>query len=122
MGTLRFTRQRNTSDKQDVAFTDTEGMYMIFPVKGGRYNGVNKKIRKHEEVPIASTEKVFIKPCRTADGKPTFTTTPKPPQLMYPARLKFINLGQNFNLPREGSEEFTDLQQKISRGLRNTKL
>ena len=41
---------------------------------------------------------------------------------MYPARLKFINLGQNFNLPREGSEEFTDLQQKISRGLRNTQL
>ena len=63
--TIRFTRQRDTGDSQDVAFTDTEGMYMIFPVKGGRYNGVNKKIRKHEEVPIASTEKVYIKSCRT---------------------------------------------------------
>ena len=47
---LKFTRSRNTEDSQDVAFTDTEGKYMIFPVKGGRYNGVNKKIRKHEEV------------------------------------------------------------------------
>ena len=42
---IRFTRDRNTKDKQDVAFTDTEAMYMIFPVKGGTYNGVNKKIR-----------------------------------------------------------------------------
>merc|ERR1712117_288939 len=119
--TIRFARQRDTGDSQDVAFTDTEGMYMIFPVKGGRYNGVNKKIRKHEEVPIASTEKVYIKSCRTADGKPTFTTTPKPPQLMYTAKLKFVNLG-NFKLPRDGTREFTELQAKISRSLRNTDL
>merc|ERR1712117_409131 len=119
--TIRFTRQRDTGDSQDVAFTDTEGMYMIFPVKGGRYNGVNKKIRKHEEVPIASTEKVYIKSCRGPDGTPTFTTTPKPPQLMYTAKLKFVNLG-NFKLPRDGTREFTELQAKISRSLRNTDL
>eukprot|EP00092_Neocalanus_flemingeri_P024776 GFUD01026865.1.p1 GENE.GFUD01026865.1~~GFUD01026865.1.p1 ORF type:complete len:678 (-),score=153.52 GFUD01026865.1:380-2230(-) len=120
--TIRFTRQRDTGDSQDVAFTDTEGMYMIFPVKGGRYNGVNKKIRKHEEVPIASTERVFIKSCRTADGKPTFTTTPKPPQLVYQAKLKFVGVGTNFKLPREGTKEFTDLQAKISKSLRKTEL
>jgi len=119
--TIRFARQRDTGDSQDVAFTDTEGMYMIFPVKGGRYNGVNKKIRKHEEVPIASTEKVYIKSCRGPDGTPTFTTTPKPPQLMYTAKLKFVNLG-NFKLPRDGTREFTELQAKISRSLRNTDL
>jgi hypothetical protein len=42
---------------------------MIFPVKGGRFNGVNKKIRKHEETPSVSSERIFIKSCRTADGK-----------------------------------------------------
>jgi hypothetical protein len=41
---------------------------MIFPVKGGRFNGVNKKIRKHEETPSVSSERIFIKSCRTADG------------------------------------------------------
>ena len=119
--TLRFTRARNTSDKQDVAFTDSEGMYMIFPVKGGRYNGVNKKIRKHEQVPIASSERIFIKSCRTADGRPTFTTTPKPPQLVYQAKMKFVELG-NFKLPRAGTREFTELQEKISRNLRATEI
>ena len=58
---------------QDVAFTDDKGLYMIFPVKGGRFNGVNKKIRKHEETPSVSSERIFIKSCRTADGK--FTET-----------------------------------------------
>jgi hypothetical protein len=62
---FRFTRDRNTKDKQDVAFTDTEPMYMIFPVKGGTYNGVNKKIRKHEVTPTASSERIFIRSCRT---------------------------------------------------------
>ncbi len=58
-------------------------MYMIFPVKGGRFNAVNKKLRKHEETPIPSSERIFIRPCRTADGKTTFTTTPKPAQITY---------------------------------------
>ena len=40
-------------------------MYMIFPVRGGRYNGVNKRIKKHEKTPISSTERIFIRSCRT---------------------------------------------------------
>ena len=56
---------------------------MIFPVKGGRFNAVNKKLRKHEETPTPSSERIFIRPCRTADGKSTFTTTPKPAQIVY---------------------------------------
>ena len=63
--TISFSRPRDTGDSQDVGFTDTEGRYMIFPVKGGWYNGVNKKIKKHDEVPIASSERIFIKSCRT---------------------------------------------------------
>ena len=63
--TISFSGPRDTQDSQDVAFTDTEARYMIFPVKGGKYNGVNKRIRKHEEVPIVSSERIFIKSCRT---------------------------------------------------------
>ena len=87
---LIFFRPRNTNDNQDMAFTDDKGLYMIFPVKGGGFNGVNKKLRKHEETPIPSSERIFIKSCRTADGKTTYTTTPKPAQLMYLASIKFI--------------------------------
>ena len=57
----------------------------------------------------------------SADGKPTFTTTPKPPQLMLTAKVKFVDLG-NFNLPVENTKEYTELQAKISRNLRNTDL
>lgn len=41
---------------------------------------------------------------------------------MYPATIKFINLGDHFHLPKEQTEGFTQLQEKISRGLRNTQL
>merc|ERR1719334_1425855 len=96
-------------------------MYIIFPVKGGRYNGVNKKIRKHEQTPIASSERIFIKNCRTPDGKPTFTTTPKPPQLVYQAKFKVVETG-NFRIPDPGTKDFTVLQERISRSLRSTDL
>lgn len=93
----RFSRKRDTGDsRQDVAFTDDKGMYMIFPVKGGDFNVVNKKMRKHAQTPVASSERIFIKPCRNADGSPTFTTTPKPAQLMYEATLKFVDLGERY--------------------------
>ena len=62
--TLKFSRARQTNDNQDVAFTDDKGMYMIFPVKGGSFNSVNKKLRKHEETPIPSAERILIKSCR----------------------------------------------------------
>merc|ERR1719481_980321 len=77
--TLKFSRKRKTGDKdRDVAFTDAEGLYFIFPVKGGTYTKEDKKIRKHQQTPMASSEKIFIKNCRTPDGKLTSTTTAKP--------------------------------------------
>jgi len=122
MTTLKFRRERNTGDKQDVAFTDNEGLYLIFPVKGGKYNGVNKRIRKHEKTPIPSTEKIFIRSCRTEDGKPTYTVTQKPPQIMYSAQVKFINAGEAFQLPIQGTEEYSILENRISRSLAQTNL
>ena len=58
----------------------------------------------------------------SADGKPTFTTTPKPPQLMLEATMKFVDVGKNWNLPAPNTEDYTKFQAKISRGLRNTDL
>ena len=116
--TLKFSRPRKTQDTSDRGFTDDKGMYLIFPVKGGKFNGVNKKLRKHEETPIPSSERIFIRPCRYADGSPTFTTTPKPAQLMYQASVKFVELGEAYVLPRRGTREYTELQVRISKSLK----
>lgn len=35
----------------------------MFPVLGGAFNAVNKKIRKHESVPVISSTRVCIKSC-----------------------------------------------------------
>ena len=63
--TLKFSRKRDTGDRRnDVAFTDDKGLFFIFPVKGGRYNAATGKIRKHEQTPTASSQRIFIKACR----------------------------------------------------------
>ena len=61
---LEFTRPRVTNDEnRDLFFTDDQCLYLMFPVKGGTFNPVNKKIRKHETVPIVSAQKICIKSC-----------------------------------------------------------
>ena len=56
-------------------------------------------------------------------GRPTFTTTPKPATLVYQATMKFIELGDRYQLPVRGTKEYTDLQVRISNSLREqTKL
>ena len=63
--TLKFSRKRDTGDRsRDVAFTDDESIYLMFPVQGGNFNAVTKKMKKHEQTPTVSAEKVFIKACR----------------------------------------------------------
>ena len=63
--TLRFSRKRITKDTKDLSFTDDHCLYMMFPVKGGDFNAVNKKIRKHEATPIVSSERICIQSCGT---------------------------------------------------------
>ena len=57
-----------------------------------------------------------------ADGSATFTTTPKPAQIMYGAKLKFVELGDNYILPTRGSREYNKLQERISKALETTEL
>lgn len=61
--TLFFSRKRNTHDPKDLAFTNDHCLYMMFPVRGGAFNSVNKKIRKHEVVPVVSTNRICIRSC-----------------------------------------------------------
>ena len=37
---------------------------MIFPVRGGDFNAANKKIKKHDQTPAVTSQKVHIRPCR----------------------------------------------------------
>lgn len=48
---------------QDLSFTDDHCLYLFFPVLGGAFNAVNKKIRKHEQVPAVTKTRVCIKSC-----------------------------------------------------------
>ena len=61
--TLKFSRKRITKDNRDLSFTDDHCLYMMYPVKGGIFNAVSKKIRKHDAVPIVSAERICIKSC-----------------------------------------------------------
>lgn len=35
----------------------------MFPVKGGMLHAINKKIWKHEQIPVISTERICIRSC-----------------------------------------------------------
>lgn len=69
---LRFTRKRKTGDKNDYQFSDTNCPYFLFPVNGGVFNAVNKRLRKHESVPLVSDGRICVKSCRP---KPPTTVT-----------------------------------------------
>jgi len=65
---LEFNRKRVSNDEQDLSFTDDHCLYLFFPVLGGAFNVVNKKIRKHEQVPPISSQRVCIKSCGKGKG------------------------------------------------------
>jgi hypothetical protein len=111
---LDFTRKRSTVDKQDLSFTDEHCLYMMFPVKGGAFNAVNKKTRKHEGIPIVTDSRICIKSCGLDSGEYTGEeTTPAPNRLAYAVSMKLINLAEGFEAPQKGSQEYQDLSQTI---------
>lgn len=73
--TLRFSRPRLTGDSRDYQFSDTNCPYFIFPVMGGVFNAVNKRIRKHEATPIISDRRICVRSCR---APPTVAPTLAP--------------------------------------------
>ncbi|XP_011304323.1 uncharacterized protein [Fopius arisanus] len=113
MTTLTFTRKRSTKDSNDLSFTDDHCLYMMFPVKGGMFNAVNKKLRKHLSIPIVSSERICIKSCgiEEEDEGPS---TPSPSRLYYDVEVKLVNLGTGFQAPQPGSEDFEVISNTIS--------
>lgn len=111
---LEFTRKRFNNDEQDLSFTDEHCLYMMFPVKGGAFNAVNKKIRKHEDKPIVTENRVCIKSCGLdKDDYVGEATTPAPNRLAYAVSMKLINLADGFEPPMKGSLEYNELSQAI---------
>lgn len=112
---LEFTRKRITNDKQDLSFTDDQCLYLMFPIKGGVYNAVNKKTRKHEQTPIVTETRVCIKSCgKELEEQANLATTPTPNRLAYSVGVKLMNLAESFEAPIKGTPEFESLANQIS--------
>jgi hypothetical protein len=102
-----FLRKVKTSDSKDVSLDECR--FFLFPVEGGTYNPVNKKIRKHEGAPIASAEKICIpRECRPIKIQ-------RDPELRYQFDIKLTGegLGRNWRPPRKESEDFKNLDNRI---------
>jgi hypothetical protein len=110
--TLSFTRKRISNDPKDLSFTDEHCLFMMFPVKGGTFNSVNKKIRKHEVVPLVSPERICIKSCGNDDGD--VVTTTESPGISYNVVVKVIDLGENFIMPKPRTSQYGELSNSIS--------
>lgn len=46
-------------------------------------------------------------------------TTPEPPMLGYNVEIKIVNLGENYQAPKPGSEEYRQLSNVIENNLKN---
>lgn len=75
--TLQFNRKRRTGDRSDFQFSDLNCPYFVFPVQGGVFNAINKRLRKHEETPIVSSHKICVKSCIPSKSSilPSYTTS-----------------------------------------------
>jgi len=110
---ISFIRKVVTNDASyDVPLDECK--FFLFPVEGGTYNAVNKKIRKHEKVPIVSAERVCIsRPKRCHPLAPK-----KPAEIRYEFDIKLTGgLGDNWQPPKQGSEDFQLLENRIKRDL-----
>ncbi|GLV40155.1 nahoda [Carabus blaptoides fortunei] len=112
--TLSFTRKRITNDEKDLSFTNSECLFMMFPVHGGNFHSVNKKIRKHSITPIISPERVCIRSCTGDDYDDSEAmTTPEPPAIGYNLQVRIVNLGENYQIPKKDTPEFKVLADMI---------
>jgi hypothetical protein len=113
--TLDFIRKRATNDdKQDHSFTDEHCLYMMFLTKGGAFNAVNKKIKKHEHVPVVTDNRICIKTCGlNSNVYKQEEATPAQSRLAYAVSMKLVNLADGFKTPEVGSQEYNDLSRTI---------
>lgn len=48
---------------QDAQFGDDSCLYFLYPIKGGTFHSVSKKIGKHLQSPVPSSDRVCIRSC-----------------------------------------------------------
>uniref|UniRef100_A0A182FFV1 DOMON domain-containing protein n=1 Tax=Anopheles albimanus TaxID=7167 RepID=A0A182FFV1_ANOAL len=112
---LDFTRKRITGDDNDLAFTEDRCLYLMFPIEGGAYNAVNKKVGKHGSVPVVTDTRVCIKSCaKMFEQLQTITAAPAPERFAYEAAIKLTNLAAGFQVPGSGTPEHRDLSKSVS--------
>lgn len=115
---LEFTRKRESNDEKDLSFTQDHCLYMMFPVVGGRFNAVNKKMSKHEQTPFVTESRVCIKSCGLELlNDPNAPTKKGPAQLAYTVSVKLMNLAESFKSPAKGTPEFDSLASQISNSM-----
>lgn len=115
---LEFTRKRESTDEKDLSFTNDHCLYLMFPIAGGRFNGVNKKTSKHEQTPIVTEARVCIKSCGLELASETEAPVKKAPtQLAYAVSVKLMNLAESFESPKKGTPEFGSLASQIANSM-----
>uniref|UniRef100_A0A182P3L9 DOMON domain-containing protein n=1 Tax=Anopheles epiroticus TaxID=199890 RepID=A0A182P3L9_9DIPT len=112
---LDFTRKRVTGDESDLAFAEDRCLYMMFPIEGGAFNPVNKKLGKHASVPVVTDTRVCIKSCaKQFEQLLTVAATPAPDRIAYGASIKLTNLAAGFQVPNSGTPEHRDLSKSVT--------
>ncbi|XP_060807673.1 uncharacterized protein LOC106141451 isoform X2 [Amyelois transitella] len=116
--TLSFVRKRNTGDQKDLAFTDTECLYMMFVIHGGNFDPVNKRTNKHQVVPVITEDRVCIRPCGPEPAEEEITTEKAVPgETVYTMLIRITGLADSFKPPAAGSKEYEDLSQQVADNL-----
>lgn len=115
---LEFTRKRETNDKSDLSFTEDHCLYLMFPVLGGRFNAVNKKMSKHEQTPFVTDTRICIKSCgRELLENSILQDERAQSQLAYAVSVKLMNLAESFESPAKGTPEFDSLASQIANSM-----
>lgn len=97
--TIRFKRRRITQDPMDFQFTDDSCAYFFFPIQGGIFNAISKRMHKHDQIPIVSRERICIKSCVKQSDQIIQTTTTTTPSNNNNNNLEKIP--SNFNSPMQ---------------------
>lgn len=114
---LEFVRKRESSDPQDLSFTDDHCLFLHFPIAGGAFNAVNKKMRKHEQVPFVTDSRICVRSCEKGLESVLNTAADEPDRLAYAVSVKLMNLAQSFQSPAKGTPEFDSLATQISQSI-----
>lgn len=114
---LEFVRKRVSNDPQDLSFTDDHCLYLQFPISGGAFNSVNKKMRKHESVPFVTESRICVRGCEKELEKIINAVADEPDRLAYAVSVKLMNLAESFQSPAKGTPEFDALATQISQSI-----